>query len=275
MPTLTIEDCELHYEVIGEGAPVVITPGGRIDREFVRPLAEELAGEFQVLLWDRRNTGRSDVFIGGGGSEQEIWADDLAKLLDHVGMAPAWVAGGSAGCRVSLLTAIRHPEVVKGLVLWSASGGAFGATYLGYNYHVPYVLAARHGGMAEVIETPFFAERIAANPRNRERLLALDPEEFIAVMKRWNEFFMPLPGSPLVGATEAELRAITAPTLIFEGNDDIHPPEPAEAIHALVAGSQFAASPWTGDEWRAGPLPQLYTRLAPEIADFIRKTEAA
>jgi len=53
------------------------------------------------------------VFFGGEGSEQEIWADDLAELLQAIDFAPAWLAGGSAGCRVALVTAIRHPEVAK------------------------------------------------------------------------------------------------------------------------------------------------------------------
>ena len=41
--------------------------------------------------------------------------------------APAWLLGGSAGARVSYLTAVRHPDVVRGLVLWSVSGGGYGA----------------------------------------------------------------------------------------------------------------------------------------------------
>jgi pimeloyl-ACP methyl ester carboxylesterase len=276
MPSLTIDDCTIDYELLGneDGPPVVLTPGGRLGREFVRPLAMQLADDAHVLLWDRRNTGLSDVFIGGEGSEQEIWADDLAALLRHVGFEPAYVGGGSAGCRVSVLTAIRHPDVVKGLLLWSASGGAFGSTYLGYTYHVPYIVAARTGGMQAVIETPFFAERIEAKATNRDRLLALDAEEFIAVMKRWNEFFLYRPDTPMVGATEDELRAIEVPALIFEGNDDIHPAEPAEAMHRLMPNSQFASSPWSATEWWRGPLPELYTRLAVRMLEFVRETEA-
>jgi len=46
-----------------------------------------------------------------------------------------------AGCRVSVLAAIRHPQVVRGLALWSVSGGAYGSQVLGYQYHVPYIQA--------------------------------------------------------------------------------------------------------------------------------------
>jgi hypothetical protein len=78
-----------------------------------------------------------------------------------------------------------------------------------------------------------------------------------------------------VGATEDELRAIAVSTLVFEGNDDIHPAEPAQAMHRLMPKSQLAASPWSASEWWKGPLPELYTKLAPRMLEFLRETEAA
>lgn len=279
MPAFTTRDgCTIHYEITGEAGPrIVLTPGGRESREPLAPLVAELAKAARVLTWDRRNTGAADLYFGGAGSEQEIWADDLAELLTGTGFGPAWLAGGSAGCRVALLTAIRHPEVAKGLVLWSASGGAYGSQFLGFQYHVPYIMAAQRAGMAAVAETPFFAARIAANPANRERLLALDPEAFVATMKRWSGFFQHREDAPVVGATEAELAAIALPTLVFEGNDDIHPPEVAEAIARLIPGAALAPSPWPRKAWMdrfSGRVPgsvfDLYPLLAPAILAFVQ-----
>jgi len=280
MPThVTPDGCTLHYEITGEGPPIAITPGGRERKEALAPLVAELAKGARVLSWDRRNCGAADVWFGAEGdrrSEQEVWADDLAELLRATGFGPAWLAGGSAGCRVALLTAVRHPDVARGLVLWSASGGFWGCQLLGYNYHVPYVMAAEKGGMALVAETPFFAERIAANPGNRARLMAEDPAAFIATMKRWNDFFRHREDTPVVGASEADLRGISVPTLVFEGNDDVHPPEVAEAIAALIPGATFAASPWAREEWMGrftGRMPgsvfDLYPKLAPRILAFV------
>ena len=279
MATILIDGCTIHYELLGQGVPIVLTPGGRAGRDAVRALGDRLAGEYQVLLWDRRNTGASDVVIGND-SEQATWADDLARLLKELGLAPAYIAGGSAGCRVSLLTAIRHPGVVRGLVLWSASGGPYGSQYLGYQYHVPYIQAAQGGGMEAVIETPFFAERIAANPSNRERLLAMDPGEFARVMKRWNASFYYREETPVIGATEEQLRAIRAPTVLFEGNDDIHPEESSDALHRLLPHSELAPSPWSREDFMAiftrrtsGSVMDLYPRLAGAILDFLSRTE--
>ncbi len=281
MPEYTIDGCTLQYDTLGDGIPLALTPGGRAAKEALRPLAEKLAGTCQVLLWDRRNTGASDVFFGGAGSEQQVWADDLARLLAHLGMAPAYVGGGSAGARVSLLAAIRHPESVKGLVLWSASGGPYGSQVLGYQYHVPFIVAAQGGGMEAVAATPFFAERIQANPANRRRLLEQDPQAFVETMKRWNAFFYYRDDTPVIGATRKELAAISAPTLIFEGNDDIHPKEASDAVHEAVPESGLTPSVWTRDEWmdrytgkvREPLMETLYPRLAGRILDFLRASE--
>ena len=276
MPTFTTRDgCTLHYQITGEGPAMALTPGGRERKEALAPLVAELAKQCRVLTWDRRNTGRSDLWFEGD-SEQARWADDLAELLSGLGLGPAWLAGGSAGCRVSLLTAVRHPHVARGLALWSASGGAYGCQFLGFQYHVPYIMAAQRGGMAAVAETPFFAERLAANPAARAYLLSLDPEQFIDTLKRWNQVFHHRPDTQVAGLTEAELRAIRLPTLVFDGCDDIHPPEVARALAALIPNAAFAASPWTREAWMdrfTGRVPgsvfDLYPQLAAGILGFV------
>lgn len=280
MPSFTTRDgCRLAYALRGDGPLVVLTPGGREAGAAVEALAEALAPHARVLTWDRRNTGASDVFFGGEGSEQEIWADDLADLIADLGQGPAWLAGGSAGCRVSVLTALRRPEAARGLILWSASGGPYGCQFLGFQYHVPYIMAAERGGMPAIAKTPFFAERIAADPANRERLLSLDPQAFIAVLKRWNAFFYYSPDCTLAGVPDARLRDLALPTLIFAGGDDIHPPAVSQALARLIPSSTLAPSAWRGEDWMdrftgrtPGSVFDLYPLLAPAIVDFLTQT---
>ena len=62
-------------------------------------------------------------------------------------------------------------------------GGGYSSQLLGYQYHTPYIEAAVRGGMTEVAETPHFSELIRANPGNAARLLDMDANIFIAVMK--------------------------------------------------------------------------------------------
>src|SRR3954471_5880754 len=120
MPSAMVNGLSLAYEVIGEGRPWAITPGGRFTKESpgVRQLAEALAEQGnRVLIWDRPNCGASSVCFDGS-SESAMQADALAALLEQLDMAPAVIAGGSGGSRVSLLTAARHRDVASGLALW-------------------------------------------------------------------------------------------------------------------------------------------------------------
>ena len=235
-----------------------------------------------MLLWDRRNTGASDVYFGGEASEQELWADDLAALLKQLQLSPCYLGGGSAGARVSLLTALRHPEVAKGLVLWQVTGGPFACQVLGVNYHVPYIRAAQKGGMEEVARTEFFTERIAANPGNRERLLSLDPHAFIGTMRRWNEFFYYRENTPVIGVSEESLRAIRASILIFEGNDDIHPKEASDAVERLAPNVEPTPAVWSGEEFYdaytgkapGGIMQSLYPRMVNRIIEYLNRKES-
>jgi len=279
---VTKDGCRLEYRLDGEGPLIVLTPGGREPGEATAALAAALAERACVVSWDRRNTGSSDLFLGEAArSEQQVWADDLAELVGHLGRGPAWLAGGSAGCRVSALTATRRPQAARGLLLWSASGGPYGCQFLGFNYHVPYIMAAERGGMAAVAQTPFFAERLARNPAAGERFLALDPLAFATTLKRWNEDFYHRPDAALAGVEDAALRRLSLPALIFEGNDDVHPPSVSRALARLIPGAEPAASPWTREAWTdrftgqtPGTVFDLYPLLAPAILQFIARAGA-
>lgn len=277
---ITRDGCVLRYRLRGRGPLIALTPGGREASEAVGLLADALAQAATVLTWDRRNAGAAHVWFGGE-SEQEVWAGDLAELIEHIGLGPAWLAGGSAGCRVSVLSALRHPETGRGLLLWSASGGEYSCQFLGFSYHVPYIMAAERGGMAAVAETPFFADRIAANPANRERLLTQDPAQFCEIMKRWNRSFHYRPDAALAAVPDAALRTIAMPTLIVAGNDDVHPPEVSDVMGRLIPGARAIASPWSNAQWldrftgrAGGSVFELYPLLAPALLDIIASQPA-
>src|SRR5437763_5036349 len=182
MATVDIDGTTIAYEIIGNhsggaGTPWVVTPGGRFTKEApgVRELAEALAAHGQrVLVWDRPNTGASDICFRGA-SESEMQADRLAGLLRALDLAPAIVIGGSGGSRVSLLAAARHPDVASKLAMWWISGGTFALLTLAVVYCGESIRAAWEGGMEAVVPLPEWAEALETTPDNRARLLDLDP----------------------------------------------------------------------------------------------------
>lgn len=211
MARTRVNGLSIAYELIGGGAPGerswAVTPGGRfgMDSPGVRELATALAERgHRVLIWDRPNCGASDVCFTGP-SESAMQADVLAALLADLGMAPAVIAGGSGGSRVSLLTAARHPDVAAGLALWWISGGIYGLMVLGVHYCGGSLTAAWNGGMAAVAKLPEWAEVLSRNPDNRARFLDQDPREFIATMERWMAAYCPCGDELVPGLPDARL----------------------------------------------------------------------
>ena len=181
MSSATVDGLSISYEVVGEGQPWVITPGGRYSKDSpgVRELATALAGDGnRVLIWDRPNTGASDVRFAGT-SESEMQADVLAGLL----RAARHGAGGHRRgfWRLPGVAAYRgaHREVAAGLAVWWISGGVYGLMSIGVHYGAGSFLAAWRGGMEAVAALPEWSEPIERNPSNRQRILDQDPAQFI------------------------------------------------------------------------------------------------
>jgi pimeloyl-ACP methyl ester carboxylesterase len=241
MPLATVRGTTINYEVLGErGIWVALSPGGRRSLDMVRSLGQRMANAgYRVFLHDRRNCGLSDIVIGGEASEYEVWADDLYHLLSQLNALPAVVGGGSSGCRLSLLFALKYPAAVRALLLWRVTGGAFAAERLTENYYGQYIRAARAGGMAAVCALDHFKERIETRPSNRETLMAMDPQAFIAAMERWREQFRRGAELPVIGASEKDLNSITVPTCIIPGNDKTHNHAVAEAAHRMIRTSKL------------------------------------
>jgi pimeloyl-ACP methyl ester carboxylesterase len=269
MPIANVRGVSLNYEVLGDRGPAMaLTPGGRNPIANIRPYAEKVAAKgYRVLIHDRRNCGASDVSFDGSKSEYEVWADDLHTLLKQLGMLPAIVGGTSSGARLSLLLAMRYPQDVRALILWRITGGEFAIKRLTEKYYDQYIRLAQQGGMAAVCQEEHFAERIRDRAGNRERLMALDPNEFIATLRKWREPFVASDDLPLIGTTEADLRSIPIPTCIIPGDDLTHGSKHGENASRLLPNSELH---WltTGDREVDITPPEEWIARAGAIADI-------
>jgi 2-hydroxy-6-oxonona-2,4-dienedioate hydrolase len=246
---------QIVYELLGpdSGTPIVLTPGGRFSKDVpgLRPLADQLAeGGMRVLIWDRPNTGASDVQFWGP-SESHMRGEVLADLLKALGMAPAVIAGGSGGARDSIITVMLHPEVATKLITWNIVGGVYSTLNLAGVYVLPNIGALKSGGIEAVLALPEWQALIEANPRNRERLLDLGTDGLLAVMMRWLNAFVPKPGQTIPGVPDEEFEKVTVPTMIVRGGvDDLdHPKRTSMEVHCLIKGSQLVEPPWPEDAW--------------------------
>ncbi len=283
MARIDVNGIGIDYAILGEGdRTAAITPGGRFSKDTpgVRELAEILVADgMRVLIWDRPNTGASDICFDGP-SESIQNADALGGLLKALDFPPTLLIGGSGGARDTLLTAIRHPEVVrKAFVLW-ISGGALGVIGIAYFYTHDHAFAALTGGMAAVAALPGWKEQIERNAGNRDRILKWEPMAFFAKMQAWATAFLPQAGAPMPGVSTAELKAIKAPiTVLRSGASDLHHTrETSETVAAMIPTATLAEPPWGDREWLDRMVAQgkgegLFARwpmLAPQILAFDR-----
>ncbi|ADP79488.1 alpha/beta fold hydrolase [Pseudofrankia inefficax] len=280
---IEINDGVVVYEFVGpdDGEVIVVTPGGRFSKDVggIHELAAALAKNGKrVLLWDRPNCGRSDVQLYGR-TESHMRADTLGRLLQALGIERVLVAGGSGGARDSIVFTLMWPRMVRKLALWSIVGGTYSTISLANVYVMNELRTVRSEGIEGVLKLPEWAGLIEANPRNRERLLALGTEGFEHVMNRWLDAYVPKPNEPIPGVSDWEFGDIKVPTLIVRGGerDFNHPKRTSMEVHALIAGSRLVEPPWPEDAWEralaasfagTGNLFDPWVQAAPVLLDF-------
>ena len=104
-------DVKLRYRDEGAGPPVVFIHGWTLDLDAWEPQAP-LATTMRVIRYDRRGFG-----LSGGAPGRVPDLEDLARLLEHLGVESATLVGLSQGARVALAFALRHPSRASALVL--------------------------------------------------------------------------------------------------------------------------------------------------------------
>jgi pimeloyl-ACP methyl ester carboxylesterase len=278
------------YEFVGpdDGEVVVLTPGGRFSKDVggVHELADALAdGGKRVLLWDRPNCGKSDVQLYGR-SESHMRAETLGLMVKKLGVEQVISAGGSGGARDSIIFTLMWPELVRKLAVWTIVGGTYSTMVLAGVYVMNELRTVRSKGIEGVMDMTSqaggWADLIAANPRNKDRLLAIGSEEFERVMNRWLDAFIPKPNEAIPGVSDWEFEQIKVPTLVVRGGemDHDHPKRTSMEVHSLIKGSRLVEPPWPEDAWErataarnagTGNLFDFWVQGAPVLLEFMNE----
>ncbi|MFT4039657.1 MAG: alpha/beta hydrolase, partial [Thermomicrobiales bacterium] len=213
-----INGVELYYEIHGAGSPLVMLHGGVNPSEmFGAPLAA-MARNREVIAIHLRGHG----FSGDADSpwSTELMADDVAALIAELHMAEIDIMGWSLGAGVALQLAIRHPELVRKLVIISISAKAAG--------NFPEV-QAQFAGMAE--NAPQIAPHMAQSP-----LATLYPDiDWETMFRKTGE---------MVSEDydwSAGIAGITAPTLLIFADADMMRLEHIVEFYQLLGGGTHDA----------------------------------
>jgi pimeloyl-ACP methyl ester carboxylesterase len=222
---------EISYEDAGTGAPLVLLHPFPFDRRYWAPQAAALASAgHRVLSIDAPGFGESSV---GRPFTVLEWADDVAALLEELGVATTALVGLSMGGYAALAFAAGHPARLTALVLADTRAAADN----------PEVRRAR----AEAVALVGSAGVATYLDRSLPRLLA--PDAPPAVLAQARALAVTRADQILTGIAAlrdrpdrtAELRAIRCPTLVLVGTrDQVVPPEEMRGMSADIPGARFA-----------------------------------
>jgi len=192
-----VGELSMYYEVRGHGAPLILLHGAYMTIDTMGPLLPGLAATRQVIAVELQGHGRTADIDRPLTYEQ--MADDTAALVRHLEIERADVVGYSLGGGVALQMALRHPELVRKLVLASSGFASDGMP--------PEALA--------VFET-ITPELFAGTPIEEAYLrTAPNPGDFPKLVEKITQ----LDTTPFAWPEE-DIRAIAAPTLIILGDSD-------------------------------------------------------
>jgi len=124
MPKARVNGVELHYEVGGKGYPLVFVHAYPLTLDMWGPQVEYLSRNFRVVTYDARGFGKSEAPPAPEAYSQETAIEDLFQLMKHLGIKKGCVIGLSMGGNIALNLALRHPEILHGVVAADTGAGS-------------------------------------------------------------------------------------------------------------------------------------------------------
>src|SRR5215208_2045256 len=220
-----VNGINLYYETHGSGRPLVLLHGGLGSGEMFAQILPTLAANHRVILPDLQGHGRTaDI---DRPISAELIAEDIAALIEHLGLEKPDVVGYSLGGGVATFLAARHPELVRKAVVVSANVRR-DAIY-------PAMLAQQGQVSSAAVEfmkdTPMYQlyQRVAPRPQDFGRLL----DKIGASMAKDFDH-------------SEEVRRLQVPTMIVAADADMAPPSHYVEAFKLLDGA-LRDGGWMGE----------------------------
>jgi pimeloyl-ACP methyl ester carboxylesterase len=220
-----VNGINLYFETLGTRRPLILLHGGLGSGEMFGPILPALAEQHHVIAVDLQGHGRTaDI---DRPIDIRLMADDIAALIDHLGLDKPDVVGYSLGGGVAFFTAVKYPEKVGRLVMTSTNirRDAIPAEMLAQQAQV-------NAAAAEFMkDTPMYKLYQQVAPR---------PEDFPRLLDKIGESM-----AQDFDYTE-EVRSLQVPTMIVAADADMAPPSHYVEMFKLLDGG-LRDGGWMGE----------------------------
>ncbi|HWB25493.1 MAG TPA: alpha/beta hydrolase [Chitinophagaceae bacterium] len=233
-----VNGIQMYYEIYGGGNALVLIHGGgsTIETSFAKVIPL-LCKTRKVIAVELQVHGRTGDRPAPESFEQD--ADDVAALLQNIGIAKADIMGFSNGGNTTMQLAIRHPQMVNKIIVASAFYKREGM----YPWFWDFMPAATLQNMPAELQEAY--KKVAPHPEKLETMHSKDRDRMLHFTD-WSD---------------DTLKSIAAPTLFIVGDKDVVTPEHTMAMHNLVTNSRLAVIPGGHGEYLGEITFKKETRL--------------
>jgi pimeloyl-ACP methyl ester carboxylesterase len=229
--TIAVGDLELHYLEQGSGQPLLLLHGGTATASSFAEVIPRLAGRYRVIAPDTRGHGRTNNPAQKLSYQQ--FADDVAGLIDVLGLSSPIVVGYSDGGQTALELALRHPGKAALLV--------FGATAA--RSTPGYIQGMREWGFPAAGEVDLEKLRQVWGSHVDDMRVAhghhYGPDYLESYLRQISTLWY-----SLVDYSEPQLASITTPSLVISGDrDHIADADECARFYRLLGAAELAIVP--------------------------------
>src|SRR3712207_779871 len=259
-------DLDIWTEQVGEGPDVLLIGGGGDTVESWQFQLDGLADRYPPTAFDNRRAGRTAM--PGDSVSAEMMAGDAAAVPRALDVSSAHVAGFSGGSIIAQELALRHPELVRSLVLqstWPVMDRYLRAWLLFVRWLVEVAPSER------AFLEGFFLDIYTARAHNDGTVEAFIEEVLAFPHKQSTEDLQAFLDAFLDHDTTERLPSIAAPTLVLAGGrDPTARPPLCRAVAELIPGARFEVM----EEEAHQPFQEVPDEWNARVDTFWREVEA-
>ena len=264
MPFAKVNDINMYYEIHGEGEPHVFISGAGGGTKMLDHIVPIFSSTHKFVLFDTRGAGQSDK--PDAPYKMEMMANDLAGLLDIIGIQSAHIRGSSMGGMIAQHFVLQYPERVRSLILACTSCGSTLTRLFGTE-------------MKEYFDL-LLQDKVSVSEFVTQSLKLSATEGYLNDNSGFIKWLSPMTETPLPSYvwkhyframsnhdTYDKLQEIKVPTLVLHGEmDNVIPAENARIMASQINGAELTILPNTGHI-----LLEAGSRPTEIVLDFLNK----